>query len=137
MKYLDPISTIMTSNVKTIDINDSLYDAKSIMLRKKIRHLPVLNKTRLVGILSLTDIMRLSFGQVFVGQEDTDQAMMDMLNIEQIMREHPRTIDEKMTIQDAAEIFALEEFHALPVVGLKGLVGIVTTTDLIKYFIKD
>jgi signal-transduction protein with cAMP-binding, CBS, and nucleotidyltransferase domain len=137
MKYLDPISTIMTSNVKTIDIKDSLYDAKSIMLRKKIRHLPVLNKTRLVGILSLTDIMRLSFGQVFVGQEDTDQAMMDMLNIEQIMREHPRTIDEKMTIQDAAEIFALEEFHALPVVGLKGLVGIVTTTDLIKYFIKD
>lgn len=137
MKYLDPISTIMTSNVKTIDINDSLYDAKSIMLRKKIRHLPVLNKTRLVGILSLTDIMRLSFGQVFVGQEDTDQAMMDMLNIEQTMREHPRTIDEKMTIQDTAEIFALEEFHALPVVGLKGLVGIVTTTDLIKYFIKD
>ena len=137
MKYLDPISTIMTSNVKTIDIKDSLYDAKSIMLRKKIRHLPVLNKTRLVGILSLTYIMRLSFGQLFVGQEDTDQAMMDMLNIEQIMREHPRTIDEKMTIQDAAEIFALEEFHALPVVGLKGLVGIVTTTDLIKYFIKD
>ena len=137
MKYLDPISTIKTSNVKTIDINDSLYDAKSIMLRKKIRHLPVLNKTRLVGILSLTDIMRLSFGQVFVGQEDTDQAMMDMLNIEQIMREHPRTIDEKMTIQDAAEIFAQEEYHALPVVGLKGLVGIVTTTDLIKYFIKD
>ena len=137
MKYLDPISTIKTSNVKTIDIKDSLYDAKSIMLRKKIRHLPVLNKTRLVGILSLTYIMRLSFGQLFVGQEDTDQAMMDMLNIEQIMREHPRTIDEKMTIQDAAEIFALEEFHALPVVGLKGLVGIVTTTDLIKYFIKD
>jgi len=137
MKYPDPVSTIMTSNVKTVDINDSLYDAKSIMLRKKIRHLPVLNKTKLVGILSLTDIMRLSFGQVFVGQEDTDQAMMDMLNIEQIMREHPRTVDEKMTIEDVAKIFATEEFHALPVVGLKGLVGIITTTDLIKYFLKD
>lgn len=137
MKYSDPVSTIMTTNVKTVDINDSLYDAKSIMLRKKIRHLPVLNNTRLVGILSLTDIMRLSFGQVFVGQEDTDQAMMDMLNIEQIMREHPRTVDEKMTIQEVAQIFTLEEFHALPVVGLKGLVGIITTTDLIKYFIKD
>lgn len=136
MKYADPISKIMTTNVKTIKLTDSLYDAKSLMMRKKIRHLPVVNGNKLVGILSLTDIMRLSFGQVFIGQEDTDQAMMDMLNIEQIMREHPKTVSSDMAIEEVAKIFTTEEFHALPVVDMKGLVGIITTTDLIKYFIQ-
>lgn len=127
----------MTSNVKTIDVDASLYDAKSVMLRKRIRHLPVVRKGKLVGILSLTDIMRLSFGQVYVGQEDTDQAMMDMLTIEQIMREHPKTVEANTPIGDVAKIFTTEEFHALPVKENDQLVGIITTTDLIRYFLEN
>ena len=91
----------------------------------------------MIGILSLTDIMRLSFGQVYVGQEDADQAMMDLMTIEHVMRVHPKTISADHNIKEVAEMFTREEFHALPVVENEELVGIITTTDLIKYFIES
>lgn len=137
MKYAAPISDIMTKKVKTISVTKSLYDAKSIMLRNKIRHLPVVKNGKMVGILSLTDIMRLSFGQVYVGQDDTDQAMMDMLTIEQVMKDQLKTVTTSTPIEEVAKIFTSEEYHALPVMENDELAGIITTTDLIKFFISQ
>jgi len=137
MDLAQSISIIMTKNVKTIHVEESLYDAKSTMLKHQIRHLPVVNGKKLIGILSLTDIMRLSFGQVFVGEEQTDQAMMDLMTIEHVMREHPKTINVSNSIAEVADIFIKEEFHALPVVDGENLAGIITTTDMIKFFVTN
>lgn len=136
MKLNEPISTIMTTKVRTIALDKSLHEAKSKMIRGKIRHLPVVLGTKLIGILSLTDVLRLGFAQVYIGQEDADQAMMDMLNIEQVMRSHPKTVSPNQTIKEVAEIFSHEEFHALPIVDGEDLVGIITTTDIIRHLLK-
>ncbi len=81
--------------------------------------------------------MRLSFGQVFVGEEQTDQAMMDLMTIEHVMREHPKTINVSNSIAEVADIFIKEEFHALPVVDGENLAGIITTTDMVKFFVTN
>ncbi len=47
------------------------------------------------------------------------------------------TIKEETTIKEAAEILASKEFHALPVLKDDHLTGIITTTDLIKYLLKQ
>jgi predicted transcriptional regulator len=60
-----------------------------------------------------------------------------MLTIEQVMRSSIRTINADATIKEAAEIFASEEFHALPVIEGDKLVGIVTTTDIINYLLEQ
>jgi CBS domain-containing protein len=102
-----------------------------------IRHLPVLNGGKLVGILSLTDLQRLSFASQWGDEEDdADVAIYDMLSIGQVMQGKPVVVSPEETIKAVASKLTKEEFHALPVVENDKLVGIVTTTDLIRYMIE-
>lgn len=129
----DTISSIMTSSVLTVDVEESLFDVKKIFDENKIRHLPVIREGKLVGILSLTDIMRLSFGDTYgEDQAGIDNVMYDMLTIDEVMKANPISVDESSSIREAAEIFANNEFHALPVLSNGKLTGIVTTTDIIR-----
>jgi CBS domain-containing protein len=137
MKQREPITHIMTKNVKTVNLSDNLFTVRDMMIDNHFRHVPVMNGSKLVGILSKTDIMRLSFGSVFANQESADEAVLEMLTIEQVMRSSIRTINADATIKEAAEIFASEEFHALPVIEGDKLVGIVTTTDIINYLLEQ
>lgn len=132
-----PVADIMTQNVISVNLNDSLREAKRTLKKNKIRHIPVLHENELVGILSQTDILRLSFGSKFgEGQMDADEAVFDMLTIESVMKHKPKTVYLNDTIQDVAEIFASEEYHALPVIDSNDkLIGIVTTTDVIRYLL--
>ena len=117
----DKIESIMTTAVVTVDIDKSLHYAKTIFDKKKIRHLPVVDNRKLVGMLSLTDIMRLSFGNTYgIDDPETDKTLFEMLTIGQVMKEHPMFVDSEDSIKKVAEILIKEEFHALPVV--KGFV---------------
>ena len=60
-----------------------------------------------------------------------------MLTIPQVMTAKPKTVSSNTIIKDLAEIFSKEEFHALPVVDNDELQGIVTTTDVIRYFLEQ
>lgn len=132
-----PVSAIMTHPVVTINVHSTLDEAEKLMRRQKIRHLPVVKSQRLVGIISLTDLQRLSFADNFGDEEiDADVAVYNMFRVRHVMVAHPTTIHIKQTIYDAAKILAEHEFHALPVVDGESVVGIVTTTDLIRYFLE-
>jgi CBS domain-containing protein len=102
---------------------------------RHIRHLPVIAHGKLAGIISHTDIMRLSFGSMFEGQQSSDEAIFDMLKLEQVMVSNPKTVDPWQSIKDVAEYLTRAEFHALPVVENGKLLGIVTTTDVIRYLV--
>lgn len=138
MKKREKISAIMTQEVLTVDINDPLQKVSDMFQSNKLRHLPVLAHGNLVGMISHTDILRISFGNTF-GEDQTgaDQAIFEMLSINQVMKHSPVSVSADQTITEAAEILSNKEFHALPVTNEKELVGIVTTTDLIKYFIHE
>jgi CBS domain-containing protein len=58
-----------------------------------------------------------------------------MFSVEQVMARNLVKVSTDTTIKEVAEILSKREFHALPVVLDELLVGIVTTTDLIKYLI--
>jgi len=137
MKKRESISHIMTKTVVTVNQNDDLRNVISKLKTHSIRHIPVVNGKEVVGIISRTDINRLTFGALFDGQEGVDEAILDMLTIPQIMTSKPRTLPSDATIKDLAATFAKEEFHALPVVDNGELKGIVTTTDVIKYFLEQ
>ena len=138
MKKREKVSHIMTSDVITVNINNSIQEANSLFAKNHIRHIPVVSGEKLIGILSQTDILRISFGNTF-GEEQTgsDEAIFDMLSINQVMKHSPETVTPDDTIKDAASILAKREFHALPVVENGSLVGIVTTTDIINYFLEQ
>jgi CBS domain-containing protein len=137
MKKREPISHIMTKSVVTVNQNDDLKEVVTKLKSNSIRHIPVVNGKEVIGIISRTDINRLTFGALFEGQDGADEAILDMLTISQIMTSKPKTVSSETVIKDLAEIFVKEEFHALPVVDNGVLKGIVTTTDVIRYLLEQ
>lgn len=138
MKRREAISTIMTRSVHTVSTQDSLEEVVEILNKHKIRHIPVLTNQEVVGIISRSDINRLTFSSLFDNQEGADEAILTMLSVPQVMTHKPRLIRADQTVKEVAEIFAVEEYHALPVVDEENrLTGIVTTTDIIKYLLEQ
>lgn len=139
MKKREPVSTIMTESVLTCDLNNpeiGLKDARDILEQNDIRHLPVVHGDNLKGIISMTDIQRISFGGNF-GQGEVDDAIFDMLSIERVMSHDVKAVEKDTTIREVAEMLGEGEFNALPVLEDNKLVGIVTTTDLINYLLEQ
>ncbi len=140
MKKVDqPIANVMSKNVITIELSTNNLETAELLFRKhKIKHLPVTDKGQIVGLLSLTDLQRLSFVNNFGEDEfDVDTAVYDMLSLEQVMVGKPVMVSPSQTVRDAAQILTKEAFHALPVAEDGQLVGIVTTTDLIQLLLEE
>jgi CBS domain-containing protein len=128
----------MTSPVVTLKKQDSLEKAEKLFKKHHIRHIPVVSGDVVVGMLSFTDLLRLSFADVTDNvDEDADALVYNMFTIKQVMKKNIITVSSSNSIKEVAEILATKEFHALPVVDNNKLVGIVTTTDLIIYLLKQ
>ncbi|TVQ45873.1 MAG: CBS domain-containing protein [Saprospirales bacterium] len=137
MDLTEKISNIMTANVHYVSKDDELFKALRLIRNHKIRHLPVVDGSQIVGIISSSDLNRLTFGGLFSGTDPDEEGILQMLSISQVMTSKVRTVSSDSTIKEVAEIFAREEFHALPVADRDGkLAGIVTTTDVIKYILE-
>jgi acetoin utilization protein AcuB len=100
----------------------------------------VLEKERLVGILSDRDLMHamepvrakerklLNVGGLFF--------LLEPLEVQEIMSRDVVTVAPDLLVQDAAAIMVASRFGALPVVANNELVGIITETDLLRCFTK-
>jgi CBS domain-containing membrane protein len=136
MKNRVPVSAIMTKEVIKLRLSDDLTKAEKLFKQHKIRHIPVVDGNKIKGMLSFTDLLRISFvDAVDDDAEIVDTTVYNMFTIEQVMAKKLVKISPETTIKETAEILATKEFHALPVCEGDLLVGIVTTTDLIKYLI--
>ncbi|CAA0154800.1 CBS domain-containing protein [Tenacibaculum maritimum] len=138
MKKRIPISVIMTKDVVTLNTTDDLMTAEKLFKENSIRHIPVVRGSEIIGMLSYTDLLRISFADAIDENEaDVDTVVYNMFTIEQVMAKNLVTINSNATIKEVAEILSKKEFHALPVVDDSKLVGIVTTTDLIYYLLEQ
>ena len=138
MKKGTPITEIMTSNVITLNCNDSLDTAEQLFKNHNIRHIPVVDEDIIIGMLSYTDLLRISFADAVYDDEETiDTIVYNMFTIKQVMAKKLVSVSSNTTIKEVAEILSKKEFHAIPVVDNNKLVGIVTTTDLINYLLKQ
>jgi len=133
-----PVTTIMTENVITLKRSDSLETAEKLFKKHHIRHIPVVSGNVIIGMLSYTDLLRISFADsVYDDDDHVDSILYNMFTIEQVMVKKIVSVSPSNSIKEVAEILAKSEFHALPVVDKNILVGIVTTTDLINYLLKQ
>jgi CBS domain-containing membrane protein len=138
MKLNVPISTIMSKNTIKLNSDDTLTKAERLFKEHKIRHIPVIKDDKIIGMLSYTDLLRVSYVDAVDDDADKIEAIVyDMFTIEQVMTKEVVTISPNSTIRAAAKILAKNEFHALPICQEGFFVGIVTTTDLIKYLLEQ
>lgn len=135
MKKRVPVSEIMTKKVITLTPKDSLYDAEKLFNKHGIRHIPIVESEQIVGVISHSDLLRISFADLDENDDRVIPIIYDMYTIPQVMSRVPVTVEVTDTVKDAAEILARQSFHSLPVVDKGQLVGILTTTDLINYLL--
>ena len=120
----EPLSSIMTTDIVTVNPGDTLQTVKDILFSKRIHHLPVVDGRKLVGIITTYDLVRLD--QPFSEYEN--------IRVKEVMTTKMATLEPHEKIGSAAEIFLENLFHGLPVVNEAGeLLGIVTTFDVLKY----
>jgi CBS domain-containing protein/nucleotide-binding universal stress UspA family protein len=117
------VAAVMSASPVTITPSDTLEAARHRMRAAKIRHLPVLEGGRLVGILSDIDLApyRGQFAQTRVGMAMTPE---------------PITIAADATINAAARLMLERRVRALPVVAGEQLVGVLSATDILEDYVR-
>ncbi len=136
MRKNEPITLIMTKDPLTVHHGDPISKLRKIFAEHKIHHLPVVSGKELIGIVTWSDFLRVSFGAAFGTDEKAVDATLDhTLTLEDVMTRNPLSISVNGSIREAAQLLGDHDFHALPVVSGKELVGIVSSKDLIKHLL--
>jgi acetoin utilization protein AcuB len=118
------IKEIMKHELTSISPDTKLSDAYSIMQEKNIRHLPVVDNDKLVGIVTDRDL-RLSTSRLAVHPFEPGEAVRNIMS-------HPvKTTHPSDPIESAAELMRELKIGCLPVVEDMKLAGIVTITDML------
>jgi CBS domain-containing membrane protein len=131
------VRDLMTQNPTTLDRNETLDLAESIMNLGRIRHMPVVDDGKVVGIVSQRDMFRsalitsLGFGRKTTG------ALIKTIKIKEIMTEKVVTISPDASIKEAARQMMEKKIGCLPVLEGDRLVGIITETDMLQYVVEN
>jgi CBS domain-containing protein len=128
------VRSVMKKKVVRISADDTLWIVKEIMDLAHVRHLPVVHKGDLVGVVSQRDLMRASLSNVMGISAEEQKIFLEGVKIAEVMSTPPRTVAPAQSVQDAARAMAEHKIGCLPVVEGKEIVGIVTETDLLHYF---
>jgi CBS domain-containing membrane protein len=126
------VRDFMMSSVTTVPRESSLLDAALTMRRSAIRHLPVVDGERLVGILTERDIQRASPSLLSDITQEEYNAIFENTPVERVMFRDPVTVSPDASIRDAVSLIQDHKVGCLPVVEAGRLVGIVTRSDLLS-----
>lgn len=119
----------MTKDPKTVSPDDTLTRAADIMREFRINHLPVVEKGKLVGILSDTDLRNASLasGPAQGAQTPADRSS----RVREVMKTEVWSLTPEDSLEDALLVICRKKFGALPVLSEDRLVGILTKVDLL------
>lgn len=134
MKKNDSVTNIMSTNVAVIQEGQALSEVRQMMCDLHIHHVPVVDGKKLTGLVSFTDLMKINMVINGADERSIGAIIDQQFKITDIMSSKITTIRNTETIRQAAELLINGNFHSLPVVDqADNIVGIVTSTDLIKY----
>jgi len=128
------VKDVMIRSVVTVTPEQTLRDAIELLQSKHIRHLPVVEDSRLIGIVTDRDIKRATPSLLSgVGREEYDR-VLDETKVTQLMTREPITVTPDSGLKAAVKIFIERKVGAIPVVVDGRLAGIVTEIDLLRVF---
>lgn len=126
------VSQIMSTEVISVGPRERLSRARDLMVEHRVHHLPVLDGERLVGMVSAADLLLRGFSLESNATTSWQRGLDPLHAVADAMATDPVRIGIGRNVLAAAEMLATGDFHALPVVDGDRLVGIVTTTDLVR-----
>lgn len=126
----------MQREIYTVQKNDPIENAQTLMSARNIRHLPVLDGNRLVGMLSERDIraMLIPHSAGPLGKGEASFYLPSDVAVEDAMTRDPISVEPGSEIEVAARILVENKIGGLPVVENGAVVGIITETDILWVF---
>jgi len=132
------VEELMTSKVFTVEPHDMIDRVFFLIHYEKVRHLPVVEKGKVVGIVSDRDMYKA------LGPKSNSNAIESNLSgtelhvipkkVQNIMRRGVISISPETLVSDAAALMAEHKVGALPVIKNDKLVGILSSTDILRVF---
>lgn len=125
------VKNYMSDEVVTVDPETSLLEAHRLMGIKRIRSLPVVNDSELVGIVTRTDLMNSDPSRLVSHNNQELSLKILTQDVEKVMTRNVLTIDQDQEIVEAARLMLENKIHVLPAVDKdQKMVGIITESDL-------
>ena len=130
------VRDIMARDPTTLGRNDTLDLADDLMNLGRIRHMPVVDEGSLVGIVSQRDLFRSALVVALGFGRKTQRAVIKTIKVKEIMTEHVITISPDASLKEAARVMIDKKIGCLPVVNGENLIGLITETDILRYFVE-
>lgn len=135
------VEDLMTSKVFTVEQHDMIDRVFFLIHYEKVRHLPVIEKGKVIGIVSDRDLYKAlgpkSNSKSIQASENTTALHVVPQKVQHIMKRGVLTVNPDTYVSEAATLMADNRVGALPVVDKNGkLLGIVSATDILRVFSK-
>jgi acetoin utilization protein AcuB len=126
----------MSSPPITIQPKGSLAEAHKLMTRNSIRRLPVMDGTKLVGIVTLTDVLEAEPSDATSLNIFELNYLLDTLTVDRIMTKEVVTVAPDDALQSVASEMLARKIGGLPVMQAGELVGVITESDIFRAFVE-
>ena len=126
------VRDVMTQPAVTVEPETLLLDAALTMRASAMRHLPVIERGCLVGLLTDRDVQRCAPSRLIPISEDAYNAVFADTSVKRIMTREPQTVTPDTPLLAAIELMQQSRYGCLPVVENDQLVGILTRSDLVE-----
>ena len=122
------IDAIMSTNLITVSPSATLAEARSLMHENRIHHIPVLDDDRIVGLITLTNVLAATDSFL---RDDGSRIHANDIGIKDAMVTDVATVDVNASLRHAALFLEKHKIGCLPVLDGEKLVGIITDTDFV------
>jgi acetoin utilization protein AcuB len=126
------IKDLMTKNPVTVESETLLLDAQKMMRDKKIRRLPVVDKGRLVGIITHHDLLQASPSPATSLSVHEMNYLLAKMKVKDVMKRNPVTVSPDTPFEEALRLGQEKKIGSFPVVEDGKLVGIATESDIVR-----
>lgn len=134
------VEELMTSTVFTVEPHDMIDRVFFLIHYEKVRHLPVIEKGKVVGMVSDRDMYKAlgpkSNSNAIESNKEGTELHVIPKKVQNIMRRGVVSVSPDTLASDAAATMANHKLGALPVIQGDKLVGILSATDILRVFSK-
>lgn len=126
------IRDMMTKNPITVDSETLVLDAQKLMKENNIRRLPVVDKGKLVGIITKHDLLEAAPSPATSLSVHELNYLLSKMKVKEIMKKNPVTLTPDTPFEEALRIGQEKKIGSFPVVDKGKLVGITTESDIVR-----
>jgi CBS domain-containing membrane protein len=130
------VAQLMSSPVVTLSPDDDLASAIAIVALKHVRHLPVVEHGKIVGLVTHRDLLAAKPSSTLHLSARETVALEHRIPARSVMLTTVRTVAPDTRAHDAAQVMLEAKIGCLPVVENERLVGILTEADLVRFLVQ-